>query len=514
LLPVVRFILDSNILFGLNKVSKRFPGVLALNSVSLRVKAGEVHGLIGENGAGKSTLIKIITGAHAPDEGEIFFDGVSLTHLTPRKSIDLGIACIYQELNLIPHMAVYENIFLGREPVLVPGTTVMDRRKMYNNSKKILGELGLTIDPKARTGSLGLGQQQMVEISKAVSAKAKLIIMDEPTASLSEKEVAELGRIIGKLKKNRVTIIYISHRLNEIKEICDSITVLRDGKTVGCSEVRRVTVDDIIKMMVGRDITRKYPKVKTTPGEELLSVTGLSRKRAFRNISFSVRAGEILGMAGLVGSGRTGTVRAITGADPIDRGQVMIRGKPVVIKSPRDSIKAGIAFLTEDRKGQGLILIQNVEFNTTLVCLKAYARFCLLKIGLIRKATEQIFQELRIRVTGAETMAGQLSGGNQQKVVIAKWLLSKARIFIFDEPTRGIDVDAKIEVYNLMNRLVSEGAAVIMISSEMDECIGMSDRIIVMHEGRITAEFNRDEVTQEKIMYAAAGIANDIYEGL
>ena len=503
-----------NILFSLNNVSKRFPGVLALDSVSLEVKAGEVHGLIGENGAGKSTLIKIITGVHAPDEGEIFFNGLSLTRLTPRKSMALGIACVYQERNLIPHMAVYENIFLGREPVFVQGTTMMDRRKMYNHSQKILGELGLNIDPKVRTGSLRVGQQQMVEISKVVSAKAKLIIMDEPTVSLSEKETVELFHIIGKLRKKGIAVMYISHRLNEIKEICDSITVLRDGKTVGRSEVRGITVDDIVKMMVGRDIPRKYPKVKTTPGEEILSVTGLSRKRALRNISFSIRTGEILGMTGLVGSGRTKTARAITGADPIDRGQIMIRGKPVVIKTPRDSVKAGIAFLTEDRKGQGLIPTQDVEFNSTLLRLKTYTRFCLLRLGLIRKEAERIARELRLRAAGVGAVTGQLSEGNQQKVVIAKWLLSKARIFIFDEPTRGIDVGAKVEVYNLMNHLVADGAAVIMISSEMDECIGMSDRIIVMHEGRITAEFNRDEVTHEKIMYAAVGIANDIREGM
>jgi ribose transport system ATP-binding protein len=506
--------LDSGILFSLHNVSKRFPGVLALDSVNLQVKAGEVHGLIGENGAGKSTLIKIAAGAHIPDAGEICFGGLSLTHLSPRKSMELGIACIYQERNLIPHMAVYENIFLGREPLLARGTMFLDRRKMYHASQKILGELGLPIDPRVRAGSLGVGRQRLVEISKAVSTKARLIIMDEPTASLSEKETGELLRVIGKLKKNGVTIMYVSHRLNEIKDICDSVTILRDGKTVGRGEVRGSTVDDITKMMVGRDVARKYPKVKAIPGEEMLSVTGLSRKGAFRNISFSVRAGEILGMAGLVGSGRTKTVRAITGADPFDEGRIMIRGKPAVIKSPRDSIKAGIAFLTEDRENQGLILIQSVEFNTTLVRLKTYTRCRLLKTALIRKDAEGISRELRLRAAGVDAMAGQLSGGNQQKVVIAKWLLSKARIFIFDEPTRGIDVGAKIEVYNLMNQLVVGGAAVIMISSEIEECIGMSDRIVVMYQGRITAEFDRDEVTREKIMYAAAGVAKDLREGV
>jgi ribose transport system ATP-binding protein len=501
--------LDKKILFSLKNVSKRFPGVLALDSVSFQVQAGEVHGLVGENGAGKSTLIKIITGAHAPDEGEIFFDGQTLSRLTPRKSMDLGIACIYQELNLIPHMAVYENIFLGREPILFKGTPVMDRRQMYERSQKLLSELGLNIDPKVRTGSLGVGQQQMVEISKAVSVAAKLIIMDEPTASLSERESEELLHIVGELKKKGVTFIFISHRLDEIKEICDSITVLRDGKTVGHRDNESVTVDDIIKMMVGRDITQKYPKIQVAPGEEMLSVSGLTRKGVLHGLSFSVRAGEILGIAGLVGAGRTETARAITGADPIDGGIIKIRGKPVTIRNPRDSIRAGIAFLTEDRKGQGLILIQSVEFNTTLVRLNAYTRLGLLSLGTINRDAERISRELRLRATGIGAIAGQLSGGNQQKVVIAKWLLSQSKIFIFDEPTRGIDVGAKIEVYNLMNQLVQNGAAVIMISSEMDECIGMSDRILVMHEGRITAEFSRAEVTQEKIMYAAAGIEKE-----
>jgi ribose transport system ATP-binding protein len=331
--------------------------------------------------------------------------------------------------------------------------------------------------------------------------------MDEPTASLSERESEELLHIIGELKKKGVTIIFISHRLDEVKEVCDSVTVLRDGKTVGSGAIAEITVDDIIKMMVGRDITQKFPKVASQLGEEMLSVSHLTREGVLHDVSLSVRAGEILGIAGLIGAGRTELARAITGADPFDSGEIRIQGKPVKIKTPQDSIKAGIAFLTEDRKNQGLILIQDVEFNSTLVNLGSYVRGVFLDLKAAKQDAVKKAEELRTRTPGINIPAGNLSGGNQQKVVIAKWLLTKSKIFIIDEPTRGIDVGAKVEVYNLINELVLGGAAVIMISSEMDECIGMADRIVVMHEGRISGEFSRAEATQEKIMYAASGIA-------
>jgi ribose transport system ATP-binding protein len=498
--------LNSQAIFRLNNITKSFPGVLALDQVTLEVKAGEVHGLVGENGAGKSTLIKIVTGAYTPDKGDIFFNGQTLSHLTPRKSMDLGIACIYQELNLIPHMAVYENIYLGRE-IYKKGLSIIDHKAMYRRSRELLSDLGLKIDPRIETGGLGVGQQQMVEISKAVNADAKMIIMDEPTASLSERESEELLHIIGELRKKGVTIVFISHRLDEVKEVCDSVTVLRDGKTVGSGAISEITVDDIIKMMVGRDITQKFPKVASKAGEELLSVSRLNRRGVLHDISLTVRAGEILGVAGLIGAGRTELARAITGADPFDSGEIRIQGKPVHIKSPKDSIRAGIAFLTEDRKSQGLILIQDIEFNSTLVNLGNYVRGGFLDLRAAKRDAVKMVEELRTRTPGVHIPAGNLSGGNQQKVVIAKWLLTRSKIFIIDEPTRGIDVGAKVEVYNLINELVAGGAAVIMISSEMDECIGMADRIIVMHEGRISAEYSRAEATQEKIMYAASGIA-------
>ncbi|MDR0683963.1 MAG: sugar ABC transporter ATP-binding protein [Spirochaetaceae bacterium] len=495
-----------NPLFRIDNLSKRFPGVVALDQVSLDVNAGEVLGLVGENGAGKSTLIKSITGFHSPDGGALYFDGKRLEHITPHYSMSIGIACIYQELNLAPFLSVAENIFLGREQIKIKGLGWLDRGYQREETQKILDMLGMKIDPETTVGSMGVGHQQMVEIARAIRANAKMIIMDEPTASLSAHESEKLLQIIRYLKSENVSVIYISHHLEEVLAICDRITVLRDGKSVGTVNAKEVTVDDLVKMMVGRDITHKYPKVKATLGEEMLRVEHLERRGVLHDISFSVRAGEILGFAGLVGSGRTETARAITGADPIDGGKIFVQGKLARIKKPRDSIEAGIAFLTEDRKGQGLILLKDIEFNSTMVNLKSYMGRALLNLNRCRQDAEEKVEELRIRCPGIDMPAGNLSGGNQQKVVIAKWLLSNSNIFIFDEPTRGIDVGAKVEVYNLMNELVKNGAAVIMISSEMDECMGMSDRIIVFHEGRITAEFTAEEATQEKIMYAASGI--------
>jgi ribose transport system ATP-binding protein len=498
---------SENVLLCLKNITKRFPGVLALDKINLEIRAGEAHGLVGENGAGKSTIIKTITGAHQPDEGEIYFNGQRLDAVTPHYSMSLGIACIYQELNQVPHMTVAENIYLGREKYTVKGLGILDREEMRENSRKVLATLGLDIDPMVNVGALGVGKQQMIEIARAVQADARLIIMDEPTASLSAKESEELLRIIRYLKEKGVAVIYISHRLDEVKAVCERITVLRDGKTIETVDARNLTIDDMVKKMVGRDITHKYPKIKMTPGEEMLRVEGLTRKGVFRDVSFKVHAGEVLGIAGLVGAGRTEVVRAITGADPLDSGKIFVRGKETQIHNPRDSIKAGIAFLTEDRKGQGLILIQSIEFNSTIVNLKRYMGTFFLKIGEAMADAERMVQELRTRTPGIDMPAGNLSGGNQQKVVIAKWLLTNSKIFIIDEPTRGIDVGAKVEVYNLINQLVEKGAAVIMISSEMDECVGMSDRIIVMHEGDVTAELAGSKISDENVMYAASGIA-------
>jgi ribose transport system ATP-binding protein len=470
----------------------------------MHVDSGEVHGLVGENGAGKSTLIKVLAGAHAPDGGEIFFDGQVFQALIPHQAMELGISCIYQELNQVNYMTVAENIFLGRE--LKKRNKFLDRKSQVEQARKILAEFEMDIDPNTPLGLLGVGRRQMVEICKAVNSKAKLIIMDEPTASLSEKETGELFKIIEKLRQQHVTIIFISHRLDEVKSVCDSLTVMRDGEVVANRRIDEVTVDDIIKLMVGRDIKNKYPKIETQRGDVVLEVKGLSKAGEFEDINFKVHAGEILGVSGLVGSGRTESIRGITGADPIDAGEVFIHGKKVHIRNPQDSIKQGIAFLTEDRKGQGLILLQTVEFNTTLVDLMQFkTKKPFLDLLKMKDTAKEMVKSLRIKVPDVTTLAGQLSGGNQQKVVLAKWLLSKSDVFIFDEPTRGIDVGAKIEVYNLINDLVSKGKAVIMISSEMDECMGMADRIIVYHEGKIMGELERDEFSNEKIMYAASG---------
>ncbi|GMO16970.1 MAG: sugar ABC transporter ATP-binding protein [Spirochaetaceae bacterium] len=502
--------MEKNALLRLVNVTKRFPGVLALDKVNLEVRPGEVHGLVGENGAGKSTIIKAITGAHSADEGEVWFDGLKLEQMSPHKSMEIGIACIYQELNQIPHMTVYENIFLGREELSLKKIGWTDRARMRKESIAAIKSLGLDLDPDAEVGALGVGKQQLIEIARAVRTNARLIIMDEPTAALSEREANQLLGIIKDLRSKGHAIIYVSHRLHEVKAVCDRITVLRDGKTVETREVGTTSIDDIVKLMVGREITNKYPKVKVEIGKEMLRVEGLSRKGVIDGISFKIHAGEVLGFAGLVGSGRTETMRALTGADPVDAGKIFVEGKEVHIKNPRDSINAGIAFLTEDRKGQGLVLIQTIEFNSTLVNLKNFKHFGpLLDLKYLKLIAEEKVEELKTRTPSVNQAAGNLSGGNQQKVVIAKWLLSKSKVFIIDEPTRGIDVGAKVEVYNLVNELIKNGAAVIMVSSEMDECIGMSDRIMVMYEGKVTAELKGDEISQEKIMFAASGLQSE-----
>ncbi|SKA16977.1 sugar ABC transporter ATP-binding protein [Consotaella salsifontis] len=488
-------------------ICKKFSGVVALDHVSLDAKAGEIHAIAGENGAGKSTLIKILTGAYTPDEGKIIFDGEEMIHTDPRRAMQAGIACIYQELNLIPHLTVTENIFLGREYRLVGHTNVLDRSRMRKEVGELMRELGLAIDPDARIATLGVGQQQMVEIARSVRSNAKLIIMDEPTSSLSEKDAEELFRIVHRIKARGVAVLFISHRLDEMKNHCDRVTILRDGSSVATLKIAETSVDEIIKLMVGRDITNKYPKVKATWGDVVLAVEGLTRKGVLHDISFELHAGEVLGLAGLVGSGRTETARVIAGADPLDKGRIKVFGKEVRIREPRDSIDAGIAFLTENRKEQGLILIQSVEFNSTMVKMEQYAKGSILDLAKLKAMTEKMATGLRLRAASVKMPVGQLSGGNQQKVVIAKWLLSHAKIFIFDEPTRGIDVGAKVEVYRLINELVAGGAGIIIICSEMDEVLGMADRILVMHEGRITANMMRSDATQEKIMYAASNVS-------
>lgn len=486
----------------LKGVSKIFPGVRALNLIDLDVYPGEVLGLVGENGAGKSTLIKILTGAHRNDEGIICIEGKETVINGPKHAMELGITAIYQELNIVKQLTVAENVFLGRE---VKKGRLLDRAHMIQKASELLKDLGQEINPKLPINMLGVGQQQMVEIAKALSVKTKVLIMDEPTASLSNREVKELLRTVKSLRSKGIGIVYISHRLEEIIEICDRVTVMRDGEKVKTLEKSEITTDTLIKLMVGRNLQEQFPKVEIKKGEEALRVEGLSRNGVFENITFGVKRGEILGVAGLVGAGRTEVMRAIFGADPKDAGEVYVHGKKVKIKSPRDAMSNKIAFLTEDRKGQGLILDNTVAFNMNISSFNKIKSGLLLSASKSKQRCAENIKKLNINPPLDSFMVRQFSGGNQQKVVIAKWLNTDADIYIFDEPTRGIDVGAKVEVYNVMNELVAKGAAIIMISSEMPEVLGMSDRIIVMHEGMLTGEFDRKEANQENIMKAASG---------
>ncbi|WMJ80456.1 sugar ABC transporter ATP-binding protein [Clostridium sp. MB40-C1] len=488
-------------LIELKGVSKVFPGVKALDSIDLDVLPGEIHGLIGENGAGKSTLIKILTGAYTNDEGKLFVEGKETVIQNPKHAMSLGINAIYQELNIMPELTVLDNIFMGRE---VKGKNgLLDKKMMTEKAQELLKDLGQNIDPKSNIANLGMGHQQMVEIAKALTIETKLLIMDEPTSSLSEKEVRELMKTIRGLKEKGIAVIFISHRLPELFEICDRVTVMRDGKKVKTLGIEELTEDDLIKLMVGRSLEQQFPKIETKIGEEILRVENLTSEGVFENVNFNLKRGEILGIAGLVGAGRTEIVRSIFGADPISSGKIYIKGNEVKIKSPSDAMKNGIAFLTEDRKGQGLILGNTIDFNMSISCYDDFKNGFLIDLKKMKQAAIDNIEKLKISPPVPSFIAGKLSGGNQQKVVIGKWLNTNADIFIFDEPTRGIDVGAKVEVYNIMNDLISKGAAVIMISSELPEVIGMSDRVLVISEGKLTAEIGREGLTQENIMKAA-----------
>ncbi|WP_342514882.1 sugar ABC transporter ATP-binding protein [Sporosarcina sp. FSL K6-1522] len=492
-------------LLQVKDVSKSFSGVQVLHNINLDVEEGEVHVLLGENGAGKSTIIKILTGAYTKDTGEVWWDGKVLNVTKPKDAIDAGIATIYQELNLIPELSVMENIFLGHEKKKGNKYSLLDRRQMRKDSMVLMERLGQKVDPDELIGSLGVGQQQLVEIAKALSLNARLIIMDEPTSSLSAREAEELLLTIERLQKEGITFIYISHRLEEIKRIGNRITVLRDGANVQTVPVETTSIDQMITLMVGRSLDNKFPKVKFEKGNEGLKVENLKLTPESEPINFTAYQGEILGISGLVGAGRTEVVRAIFGADPKFSGNTYIFGEKTNIRHPKDAIDAGIAFITEDRKEEGLFLDQSLIFNKTIAKLNRVKNKGLISTNAQQKVADNYVQELKIRPNNIHLLARNLSGGNQQKVVIAKWLFTEAKVFIFDEPTRGIDVGAKVEVYNLINKLVESGVCVIIISSELPEILGISDRILVMHEGAITGDLMRDEADQEKIMKAATG---------
>jgi ribose transport system ATP-binding protein len=484
-------------------IDKRFPGVHALADVSMDVLPGEVHALVGENGAGKSTLMKILAGVYVADGGEIVYKGEPYAPRTPGAARDAGIVTIYQELNLVPVLSVTENMFMGMELTRGP---FLDWPAMHRRSRELLASrLHLDIDPRIAVGRLGVGQQQMVEVAKALLHEADIIIMDEPTASLSLREIADLFTIVRELKSHGVSTIFISHHLDETFELSDRTTVLRDGRLVATLSTSELDTQSLIQLMVGRDLAAHDPKRPAPIGDEILRVEGLTRLGVFEDVSFSVRTGEIVGIAGLVGAGRTEVVRAIFGADPVDRGQVHVDGKPVSIRNPRDAIDHGIALLTEDRKSQGLVLIFDVRENITLPLLGRLTRGPLTDKGREREIAAGFIDRLAIKASSQEQLALNLSGGTQQKVVLSKWLAAKARVIIFDEPTRGIDVGAKAEIYEIMNELVAQGDAIVMVSSELPEILAMSDRILVMQGGRVRGELDRSEATQERIMHLATG---------
>ncbi len=489
-------------LLAMTRISKTFPGVRALHDVSLEVRAGEVHALVGENGAGKSTLIRILGGIHQRDAGEIRLRGQAVEIPSPRQARTLGISIIHQELNLVPALSVAENIFLGREP---RRGALIDWRTMYARAETQMADLGLAIDPRRRVSTLSVAEQQLVEIAKALSEEADILVMDEPTAALTVEETERLFRFIQDLRARGVAITYITHRLEEIFRIADRVTVLRDGQYIGTFSIVEITLDGLIRLMVGRQITEKYPKETVPPGPPVLEVRGLTARGAFADVSFTVPRGAILGIAGLVGSGKTELVYAIFGALPLDGGQMLIDGRPVEIRSPAAAIAHGIGLVTEDRKRLGLILGMSVRANITLPIIGRLRRGALIRHGDEAEVVRQAITSLDMAVASPEQLVRQLSGGTQQKVVVAKWLQTHARLLLLSEPTRGIDVGAKVEMYRLMVDLARRGVGIVMVSSEMPEILGMSDRILVMHEGKITAEFGREEATQEAIMASAAG---------
>jgi ribose transport system ATP-binding protein len=484
-------------------IRKAFPGVLALDDVSLEVRQGEVHVLLGENGAGKSTLMKILGGAHHRDAGRIFIEGREVELENPRQARAAGVAIIYQELTLIPALSAPENIFLGREPHRLAG--LIDRRRMRRDAAALLDSLGATIDLDTPAGRLSVAQQQLIEVAKALSLEARILVMDEPTSALTEREIRALFAAIARLKSRGVAIVYISHRLDEIFEIGDRVTVLRDGRWIATTPVANASRRELVRLMANRELDERTPKTPVARGEELLRLDGAGRRGVLRDISFTLHRGEILGIAGLLGSGRTSLARAIFGREPLDEGRLLVRGRPVRIRSPRQAIGAGLGFLTEDRKVEGLVLGLSVRENIGLPLLDRTSRFGLVDRRAEREMAERYTRDLRIKTPSIEQRVAFLSGGNQQKVVMSKWLAARADILILDEPTRGIDVGAKQEIYALMGALVAEGMGILLISSELPEIVGLSDRVLVMRGGRICGEFPGGAVSQDELLSCALG---------
>jgi ribose transport system ATP-binding protein len=488
---------------SMKNIHKAFGSNKVLEGVDIEIQHGEVHALMGENGAGKSTLMNILTGLHKKDQGTITIDGKEMTFDNPKQAEEFGIAFIHQELNVWPEMTVLENLFINKEPVTKFG--LINTRKMKAVANEQFEKLNISIPLTKEAEQCSVGQQQMIEIAKALMTDAKVIIMDEPTAALTDREIDTLFTVIRSLKKAGVSIVYISHRMEEIFTICDSITVMRDGRTVDTTPIPETNFDEVVKKMVGRELTDRFPARDPKPGETMLEVRNLTKKGLFEKVSFRVRAGEIVGVSGLMGAGRTEIMRTIFGLDGRYEGEILVNGKQVTIKTPDQAVKLGLGFITEDRKDEGLVLDFSLKDNIALPSLYSFT-----KKGLINDKSEQDFVEmlikrLTIKTESARTHAGKLSGGNQQKVVIAKWIGIGPKVLILDEPTRGVDVGAKREIYQLMNELTDRGVAIVMVSSELPEVLGMSDRILVVHEGTIAGELSKEEATQEKIMTLATG---------
>jgi rhamnose transport system ATP-binding protein len=490
----------------LRGISKRFLATQALDDVSLDLRSAEIHALVGENGAGKSTLVKILAGVHQPDSGSISLDGQVTQIHGPAQARALGIAVVHQEPRLFPDLTVAENVFIGHAPSGFLGT--IDWAGTRRAAKALFDELEVQVDVGASVRGMSMADQQLIEIAKSLSVEARVLILDEPTASLSSHEVARLFAIVRRLRDRGVAILFVSHRLDEVFELCDHTTVLRDGRHVITTVTSELTTADLVRHMVGRAVSL-FPKVETPVGAVLLEVDGLSRAGIFRDITFDVRAGEIVGFAGLVGAGRTEVARVLFGVDRRDAGEIRLGGSPVDFASPSAAMHAGIAYLPEDRHQEGLILDFSIAQNVTLPILpRLFPRF-LVRASTERAVAHEYTEQFNVRMTGVDQLVGSLSGGNQQKVVLAKWLASKPTILILDEPTRGIDIGAKVEVHRIISELAASGLGIILISSDLPEVLAMSDRILVLHEGRITAEIPHDRATQERVMFAATGNMRD-----
>lgn len=502
----------SEYILEMKNITKEFPGVKALDNVNFRVKRGEIHALVGENGAGKSTLMKILSGVHpfGTYDGDILINGEKKEFHGIKESEESGIAIIYQELALIKHMSICDNIFLGNE-IMSNGT--IDWEESFVQTNKILKEVKLNINPSTKIINLGIGQQQLIEVAKAIAKKTDLLILDEPTSALTEAETENLLNLLKEFREKGVTCIYISHKLNEVFQIADSITVLRDGKTITTKDAEDLDEDKLITLMVGRELTQRFPRVEHFPGEVVMEVKNwtvynpeIPNKKTIDNVSFTIRKGEILGIAGLMGAGRTELFMSIFGCYGNNvSGELWLNGKEIKKRNPKNIIDEGISYLSEDRKGNGLILIQNITKNMSIASLNSISNMSVINESKEIRAVENYVSNLHIKTPSLEQRVENLSGGNQQKVVLGKWLMTRPKVLILDEPTRGIDVGAKFEIYNIMNSLIEQGVCVIMISSELPEILGMSDRILVMHEGKLTGEIPWQEANQEKVIYYATG---------